>query len=66
MGRWESGEYNYKVDAHLKSHDQPSGLNKMQNSNGSNSHVTHLIYLVYGWNLIRFHSEIDLTVSEQT
>ena len=29
----------------MKSRDQPSGLNKMQNSNGSISHVTHLIYL---------------------
>ena len=50
---WESDEYDYKVDAHVKSHDQPSRLNKMQNSNGGNSHVTHLTYLVYGWNLIR-------------
>ena len=35
-----------EVDACVKSRDQPSRLNKMQNSNGSISHVTNLIYLV--------------------
>ena len=51
----------------MKSCDQPSGLNKMQNSNGSNSHVTYLVYLVYGRNLIRFRpiSDQNLIGSEQ-